>query len=350
MGLPNIVVNFKEQASTFIRRSQKGTIAIILRDSTPGNYTLYSKTEIPSGLSAANKAFIERAFIGNENEPKKVILCVIGAEADIETALACLETAKFDYLTFFPYDVDDATSITVWIEAEREIGHKVKAVLSNTAADSEAIINFTTDGIKVGATNVDTDAFCGRIAGLIVGTPLTQSVTYAILPEVTEVEKMTKTEIDSAIDGGEFILFSDSEKVKVGRGVTSLETTTGKIAAMKKIKVVETMDMIESDIKTTCEDTYIGKFSNSYDNKCILMASIKGYLQSLEADGILQAGTSEVGIDIEAQRAYLITKGIDVSEMTEQEIKEHNTDDKVFILATIKILDAIEDITLNIMV
>lgn len=350
MGLPSIVVNFKEQASTFVRRSQKGTIAIIVRGATPGDYTLYSKADIPAGLSAANKSFIERAFIGNVNEPKKVLLYVLGLEADIGLALSYFETSKFDYLTFYPYAAEDATTVTAWVAAERALGHKVKAVLPNTAADNEAIVNFTTDGIKVGTTSVDTDAFCSRIAGLIVGTPLTQSVAHSALPEVTEVEKLSKTAIDTAIDSGEFVLFSDSEKVKVGRGVTSLTTTTGKIASMKKIKIVETMDMIESDIKTTCEDTYIGKFANSYDNKCILMASIKSYLQTLEADGILQAGTSEVVIDIEAQRAYLITKGIDVSEMTEQEIKEYNTDDKVFILATIKILDAIEDITLNIMV
>ena len=40
--------------------------------------------------------------------------------------------------------------------------------------------------------------------------------------------------------------------------------------------------------------------------------------------------------------------GTDTSKMSQQEIKEANTADKVFLEASIKILDAIEDINLNI--
>ena len=40
--------------------------------------------------------------------------------------------------------------------------------------------------------------------------------------------------------------------------------------------------------------------------------------------------------------------GTDTSKMSQQEIKEANTADKVFLEASIKILDAIEDISLNI--
>ncbi|HOQ15114.1 MAG TPA: phage tail sheath C-terminal domain-containing protein, partial [Bacillota bacterium] len=280
----------------------------------------------------------------------KVIVYVLDASAtSYDDALEYFETVKFDYLVGAP-DITEtfAGDIALWVEEEREKGHKVKAVLPAYDADSEAVVNFATTGIKVGSASVTTAAFCSRIAGLIVGTPITQSVTYAAVPEVTSVASLTKTELDSQIDAGEFLLFHDGEKVKVARGVTSLATTSGKIAAMKKIKIVEAMDMMENDIKTTCEDVYIGKFPNSYDNKCILMASIKSYLQSLETEGILQAGKSDVSIDLDAQRQYLASKGVDESNMTEQELKEYNTDDKVFLQATVKILDAIEYITLNI--
>ena len=106
--------------------------------------------------------------------------------------------------------------------------------------------------------------------------------------------------------------------------------------------------MIRFDIRRTAEDSYIGKYANSYDNKCLLISAVKGYLEQLELDGILESGTSDVGIDLAAQKTYLKSKGVDVSEMTEQAIKEAGTDDKVFLYATIQILDAIEDITLNV--
>ena len=135
----------------------------------------------------------------------------------------------------------------------------------------------------------------------------------------------------------------------MARGVNSLQTTTqDKGDAWKKIKMVEVMDMIQTDIRTTAQDAYIGKYANSYDNKCLLVTAIKGYLVGLAQSGILQAGSSSVGIDLAAQEAYLQSVGTDTSKMSQQEIKEANTADKVFLEASIKILDAIEDISLNI--
>ena len=166
---------------------------------------------------------------------------------------------------------------------------------------------------------------------------------------MSDVGRLTREAMDAAVDAGKFILFHDGEKVKVARGVNSLQTTTqDKGDAWKKIKMVEVMDMIQTDIRTTAQDSYIGKYANSYDNKCLLVTAIKGYLVGLEQSGILQAGSSSVGIDLAAQEAYLQSVGTDTSKMSQQEIKEANTADKVFLEASIKILDAIEDISLNI--
>lgn len=352
MGLPSITIAFKEMASTAIRRSQKGTIAIILKDSkSNGGHVLYSKDDIPSDIGIANKAYVERAFIGNVNEPVKVILYILpSAATEYTDAFKYFETSKFDYLVGDPAITETLSeAVVTWVKAEREKGHNVKAVLPSITADCEAVVNFTTGGIKAGTTSITTAAYCSRIAGLIVGTPLTQSTTYTQLPELAEVEKLTKSELDSKIDDGEFILFSDSEKIKVGRGVTSLTTVSGnKTEAMKKIKIVETMDMIQTDIIETCEDSYIGKMANSYDNKCILMSAIKEYLEGLETEGILESGKSEVGIDMDAQKQYITSNGGNVNDMTEQEIKEYNTGDKVFLAIYIRMLDAIEDIKINV--
>ena len=53
-------------------------------------------------------------------------------------------------------------------------------------------------------------------------------------------------------------------------------------------------------------------------------------------------------LDFEAQKSYLKSKGVDLSYMTLQEIKEANTGSKVFLKAKIKVLDAMEDIDLSI--
>lgn len=352
MGLPSINITFKELGITAIQRSQKGVVALILADSQgKGGHSLSSVTDIPEAWSAKNKEYVQQVFKGYINPPRQVLVYVMDeAEAVLADALAYFALYQFDYLAASDALEDaDFQTVASWVKSERANDHLVKAVLPNVAADNEAIINFTTADIKVGDVVYTTKQYCPRIAGFIAGTPMTLSTTYAPVADVSDVKRKTKLELDTAIDGGEFVLFHDGEKVKVGRGVTSLVTTSQeKGASFQKIKIVEAMDMIKNDIRLTAQDSYIGKYSNSYDNKCLLIMAIKGYFEELERSGILESGTSVVEIDMEAQENYLKSTGTDVSAMSEQEIKEANTGSKVFLKASIQILDAIEDIDISI--
>ena len=319
MGLPNINITFETLASTVINRSEKGVLAMMVKDSTQaGGHVLTSASQMPEGLSAANQAEIQRAFLGyQDKQPKKVILYVMETtESDLTKPLAYFATQTFDYLVG-PSDItsEQAQAVVTWVKEQRKNSIMVKAVLPDIKADCEAVVNFTTDSIQVGEQTYTTAQYCGRIA-------------------------------DGNLDA-----LHDGEKVKIGRGVTSLTTTTDtKGEVFKKIKVVELTDIIKTDIKKVAEDEYIGKYANSYDNKCLLIVAIGNYFREMERDNLLNSGTSTVGIDLEAQRDYLYSIGTDVSEMSEQEIKEANTREKVFLTASIQILDAIEDIDLNILI
>lgn len=355
MGLPNINISFSTAAATAIERSQKGIVAIILKDANgTGAHALTKAVQIKTEMSTLgidNQKYVERAFLGYVNPPRKVIVYILPSTAeDLSEALEYFESTRFDYLVG-PADcsLEEAAAIASWIKSKREDGLTPKAVLPNVNADTEGIINFTTSGIIVDGTAYTTAQYCSRIAGLLAGTPMTISSTYAPLSEVTAVDRLSKEDIDAAIDAGKFVIFHDGEKVKVGRGVNSLLTTTeSKGAAFKKIKIVEAVDMIRTDIKKTAEDSYIGKYVNNYDNKCLLISAIKGYLNGLENAGILEAGTSITGIDMAAQEQYLQSIGTDTEKMSEQEIRIAATADQVFLRAKITILDAIEDIDLNI--
>lgn len=353
MGLPNINIEFKTQAASAVKRAEKGIVAIILKDAKEnGAHILTDATQVPTTLGTANQGYITRAFLGYSEAPRKVIVYVLPTTAEtITDALDYLATQQFDYLVG-PPDTDSTTAGTIatWIKGQRENDRTYKAVLPNHTADSEAIINFATSDIKVGGETFTAAQYCSRIAGLIAGTPSTISCTYAPLAEISDVERLSKTDMDTAIDAGKFILFHDGEKVKVARGVNSLTTTTAeKGEAFKKIKIVEAMDMIKDDIRMTAQDAYIGKYANSYDNKCLLISAISGYFDTLETEGLVDAGAT-IEIDLTAQKNYLQSSGVDVSKMSDQEIKEANTGDKVFLTAAIKILDAIEDIDLQIIV
>lgn len=346
MPLPNILIEFKSKASTAIKRGERGIVAIIVVDETHGVTKIEDVTQIPDSLTPANKAYIERCFLGGVRPVRSVVLIVSDT---VQNGLKVLETQKFDYVVG-PHDMESeaATAMSTFVKGLRDTkGIKVKAVLPNTKGDHEGIINFTTDNIVVGENTFTTAQYCSRIAGLLAGTPLQQSATYYQLSEVDDVPKFTKADLDKKIDAGEFVIFHDGEKVKVARAVNSL-TTVGatKSEDYKSIKIVDIMDLIYTDIKRTCEDSYIGKFANNYDNKCNLIVSIQAYLESLRNDELLDENIT-TGIDMVAQTNYLKGKGEPVEDMTEQEIKEANTQTFVFLESRFKILNAIEDIQIN---
>ena len=75
----------------------------------------------------------------------------------------------------------------------------------------------------------------------------------------------------------QLIIFKQSGEYRIARGVNSLTTVSeAKGEAFQKIKLVDIMDLMTNDITKTCHKSYIGKYANSYDNKCILMTAIKG--------------------------------------------------------------------------
>lgn len=352
MPAPNIQIIFKQQGTTAIKRGQRGIVALILKDATHnGLLSMDTSKDIPSDLSTQNIAQLQLAFIGGVNPPIKVLAYIEPAAAtDYTEAMNNLETVKWDYLAIPGITTADTVTIASWIKGLRDNKDiKVKAVLPETAGDHEGIINFATDNIVVGTTTYAAKDYCSRIAGLLAGTPLDMSATYSVLSEVDDVPHLTKADFDTAVDAGKLVLINDGVKVKIVRAVNSLvTTTTDKGSDFKKIKIVDIMDQMHDDIKTTTADSYVGKVPNDYDHKCLLIAALRAYCESLEALELLDKGQSVIDIDADAQTSYLKSNGTDVSKLNDQEIREANTGDQVFIGGSVKILDAMEDFNFNI--
>jgi hypothetical protein len=287
--------------------------------------------------------------MGYVNTPLRVVVYVLPEDAeDYSDAFQYLRTVKFNYLVCPTVETDGHTADVVsYVKTERDGNKLIKAVLPNTKGDSEGIINYTTEKVYVDEKTYTAEQYCSRIAGIIAGTPLSISCTYAPLTELTDCTRLDKAAMDKAVDAGELIVWWDGEKVKTGRGVNSLTTLTEeKNTQFQKIKIVDTMDMIADDIRMTTEDNYIGKYPNSYDNKCLLISAIGNYFEQLDADNVIES--YEIGVNTEANRAYLKGRGEDVDSMSDDEIKQANTGSHVYLTSRLSILDAIEDIVLPI--
>ena len=108
-------------------------------------------------------------------------------------------------------------------------------------------------------------------------------------------------------------------------------------------KLVEILDMIAQDIRLTIQDKYIGKVSNSYDNKLQLVTAIKTHLQSLARDGLIEADFT-VDIDLDSQRAWLESQGTPTVDLSDQQVRQANTGTQVFLVLDVKPIDAMEDV------
>ena len=388
LGMPSVNIAFTEAGIEAIERSQRGIVALILEETAAtitellagykdgdedvpaikNPFTVYTSDDIPEKLTDDNKDYIKKTLLGYQTTPYRVkvylqptVVKAEGEETDpndsadkFAKTLDMLATDRWDYLAIPTITDKQTEAVGTWLKTNRENKFKrSKVVLPNYSGDYEGIINFTNTFIKTAAKEYTTAQYTPRIAGLIAGTPMTISATYAPLSEVIDCDKHTIDENDEKVNKGEFFIWFDGEKFKMSRAMNSLVTTTqGKLEAYQTIKSVDAMDMIYDDIKRTAQDSYIGKYTNDYDNKKLLISAIYGYFRELENARILQKGYSVVDIDAEAVKTYQLKHGLytkdELAKMTTDEIKQLDTKKQVYLNAKIRILDAMEDIHLDV--
>ena len=354
IGLPSLSIVFEKAAQATANRSKRGYVGVFVRDSkAQGVHQLSSAALIPSELGADNQAYIERAFTGSDRgQPSKVVAVVIAQDEDgaaFEAGLKLIEGLSLDYVAGPPdITAGEKTALIEWAEGRRENYYTEKVIIPNAATppDSMGVIDFaeTDDAIAAGSTTYTAAEYASRMAGILAGIPAGMSSTYAKLPELTAVTPRSESELQSAVNAGRLVLMHDGQTAKIARGVNSLTTIPANGSEdWSKIKIVEGMDLITYYLRTTIENEYIGRYANTYDNKCVLIAAVTAFLQSLEGQGVLNPGESFAEIDLDAQERWLKSQGIETADMTEQEIREYQTGSWVFLRAGGRLVDAMED-------
>lgn len=353
MGMQTITIILKALASTGATRSTKGIVCIILDDpNVTGVKTYTALKKVTDNYSTSNKAVITRCFSDRGIKTLKVACYNSENSETIETALKLLSGVKFNYLACpTATETDDKLKITQFIKDQRKNNNMiVKAVLNNYPGDYEGIINFINNQITLSDSTVLTGAeFTVDFACLCATVSLTSSLTNAIVDGIKAVDSVGD-DLDTLVNEGKVFLFYDNdlESIVISRAVNS-KTTIGsnEKESLKKIRVVEILDMIRDDIKVTFKTTYQGKIANTLANKKLLVSAINVYLRSMAKQGALNTGeTNEVSLDVDSQKEYLEDKGIDVTDLTEDEILAKDTGENVFITGTIYVVDAMEDLQL----
>ena len=229
---PSITIAFTEKGASAITRGERGIVALVLKGSKQQSFKVTSISDIPTGvLNEENEQYIKDALIGYTRAPKYVLVYIMQTGTDMtkpyKDMLQFFENEKFTYMAIPSVKTDSKVQdVLTWAKKQRSEHNLVKVVLPEATGDNEGVINWNSTLYRTKEKEVTPEQGTARIAGLFAGTGFNVSGTYAPLQDFVDVNRLTKTEQDTAVGDGKLVAIWDGEKVKLNRAVTSLTTTT----------------------------------------------------------------------------------------------------------------------------
>lgn len=345
-GVRFTVQALAESVST---RAAHGVLFIVLDDETvtPGLYRYTKLKKVIETYDTDNKAIISTAFA--DYGIKSLIVAVGHAETGItgslDTALSLLNKVNENGWLTVPQISSDADKKKVadFIKAQRrDEDYPLKGVLYNYASDCEAIVNFTASNLGA----IIPDAYAAQVAAQLCVLGANESITNHTAKNVTSCD--IKADNDECVGKGELFLYNNGKNIVYSRGVNSLQTIgTNQSEELSKIRIVEVIDLVKSDMREIFELNYLGKLGNSYKNRKTLINALNSYLRTVSTEGYLSNDVQSFAeLDVEATIKYLEGKGIDTDEMKTEDILKEKLGSNVFIKVTLYCMDTIEDINI----
>lgn len=356
IGLPSFSLIFKGLGTTATTRGEKGYAVLIIKDDTDTTFTFAEYTSVDDLTSTESAKYTDDnlQYITDclEGTPLKLIVARM-ATAGILTDLLALVKGKAPrncWIGIADATAPDTTALISFIKSENTNNKKkYKAFVHNaTLPDDQHVVNFKNTYVTFADDRAKQtgDKAVPFLLGFLAGLSLSVSAISKVLDKFTEVEE--PSDIETAIGNGEFVLMNDEGDVKVARGVNSLVTTSDTVTDdFKYILITEVMDLIYTDIFTTWSTYYKGKYKNNADNQAILVGAINDYFDALEDDDLLDSNYDNISeVDIDSQRVANYAKyGQDVVKgWSDEYVKEMTFGTNVYLKASVKILNAMEDI------
>lgn len=299
---PGLYLNFVERALAQIAGGPRGVVGLPIFNYAGGElsagnfYVVATEKEANEQVGAANAAPILRALSGGAAE---VLVYAVPEEVDYAAMRDAFEARPFNVFVY-PGEVDageqDAT--VAWVDRNRKEGKHFSAVFGGTAAEDQDptvgnarsirladdyVVNLITGVVLGDGSQLTSAEYASVIAGLIAGTGINKSITYAALPVADVTKRLRNNEINAALTSGSLVLVHDGRNVKVEQGVTTKSDET----ARGKIRIMRARQAVATDIPATAKDRYIGKIDNNPAGQATLISAIKAYLETLELNNVL---------------------------------------------------------------
>lgn len=203
-----------------------------------------------------------------------------------------LKTIAFDVLI---YDGKDATLKSTFAsfvkDQSNEEGKRCQCVLSEYVADNECIISCASQSVTLDTGAVlKPEQLTWWVGGASAGANVNESLTYSCYPGAVDIEpKLTRSEQEAQIEGGNFALISQFDKIQVLTDINSFTTfSVEKGKAFRKNRVVRTVFSLCNDIYKTFALYYIGAVHNDEEGRKALKAEILNLMLKYQGNRALQ--------------------------------------------------------------
>lgn len=306
---PGLYINFRDAAIASIMGGSRGTVAVPIFTYTGGNaeagkfYTIETVSDGMELVGSANATPITRILQGGAKEVLVYAVPAIGeSETAIEQYANLRDTLSVQDFNVFVYptviDAAEQTATKAWVESCREEGkHFMYVAGGDAASDADItagnarsvilkdsyIVNLVTGVVLADGTEVQSADYAPYIAGLIAGTPINKSITYAELPIADVTLRLKNSQVETALKSGSLVIIKDGNKVRIEQGITTDSNATER----GKIRTTRAKQAVATDIPSTARDSYIGKVDNNPNGQASLIGAIKGYLELMETDNVL---------------------------------------------------------------
>lgn len=242
------------------------------------------------------------ALTANVGTPLTGGIDPVTAATNYTDFLTAIEPYKFDVLIYDGTDSTVRDAMVAFIKRiAEENGVYAQLVASGlTNPDSRFVVNVASGVTLSDGTALTPQQVTWWAGGALAGAQYNESLTYATYPDAVDVSaKLTNSQMEQAITGGQFILFADNNVVKVVQDINSLVTYTTDITEpYHKNRVMRLLNTIANDLQAQFSDNYIGVVNNNDDGRMMFKKAIVGYLLDLQQNGGIQNFDSENDVEV----------------------------------------------------
>lgn len=226
----------------------------------------------------------------------------VAAATNYTDFLTAIEPYKFDVLIYDGTDPTVRDAMVAFIKRiAEENGVYAQLVASGlTNPDSRFVVNVASGVVLDDGTELTAQQVTWWAGGALAGAQYNESLTYATYPNAVDVStKLTNSQLEHAITGGQFVLFADNNVVKVVQDINSLVTYTTDITEpYHKNRVMRLLNTIANDLQTQFSDNYIGVVNNDANGRMMFKKAIVGYLLTIQQNGGIQNFDSESDVEV----------------------------------------------------